>query len=64
MNAAVRSVNVRTKDRITMAKRNKIIYWISTLWLALGMTATGIVQLIRMESQGALAPPGVYGIKY
>src|SRR6266478_5077662 len=47
-----------------MAKRNKIIYWISTLWLALGMTATGIVQLLRMESQGAVAPPGVYGIKY
>jgi uncharacterized membrane protein YphA (DoxX/SURF4 family) len=47
-----------------MSKRNKIIYWISTLWLALGMTATGIVQLLRMESQGAVAPPGVYGIKY
>ncbi len=47
-----------------MAKRNKIIYWISTLWLALGMTATGMVQLLRMESQGAVAPPGVYGIKY
>src|SRR6266478_3408430 len=47
-----------------MAKRNKIIYWISTLWLALGMTATGIVQLLRMESQGAVAPPGVYGITH
>lgn len=31
-----------------MQKRNKIIYWISTGWLALGMTSTGIVQLIKM----------------
>jgi uncharacterized membrane protein YphA (DoxX/SURF4 family) len=32
-----------------MTKKNKIIYWISTLWLALGMTSTGIVQLLKME---------------
>jgi len=30
-----------------MNRRNKIIYWIATLWLALGMTSTGIVQLLR-----------------
>lgn len=42
----------------------KIIYWISTLWLALGMLSTGLVQLLRVESEGAVAPPGVYGIKY
>ncbi|TRZ41968.1 DoxX family protein [Robertkochia solimangrovi] len=34
-----------------MKKLNKIIYWIATLWLALGMTATAIVQLIRMEAE-------------
>lgn len=34
-----------------MTKRNKIIYWVSTLWLALGMLSTGIVQLIRMEEE-------------
>ncbi|WP_143305851.1 DoxX family protein [Chitinophaga vietnamensis] len=45
-----------------MKKRNNIIYWIATLWLALGMTATGISQLFRAQSDGALAPPGVYGI--
>lgn len=28
-------------------KRNKIIYWVATLWLALGMLSTGIVQLIK-----------------
>ena len=30
-----------------MEKRNKIIYWIFTLWLALGMTSTAIVQLMK-----------------
>ena len=37
-----------------MAKRDKIIYWISTLWLALGMSATGMVQLFKGKAgQGA-----------
>jgi DoxX-like family len=30
-----------------MTKRNKIIYWISTLWMALGMLSTGTVQLFK-----------------
>lgn len=30
-----------------MTKRNKIIYWIATVWLALGMVATGAVQLLK-----------------
>jgi len=34
-----------------MTKRNKIIYWIATVWLALGMTATGIVQLLKMKEE-------------
>jgi uncharacterized membrane protein YphA (DoxX/SURF4 family) len=46
----------------TMTKRNRIIYWIATIWLALGMVATGIQQLLHMQVEGALAPPGVYGI--
>ena len=33
-----------------MTKRNKIIYWISTIWLALGMVATGAGQLIKMKA--------------
>ena len=45
-----------------MTKRNKIIYWISTVWLALGMVATGTLQLLRVNAEGALAPPGVFGI--
>ncbi|HYJ90880.1 MAG TPA: DoxX family protein [Pyrinomonadaceae bacterium] len=47
-----------------MTKTNKIIYWIATLWLSLGMFATGLVQLFRMQSEGAVAPPGVYGITH
>ncbi|HRF75293.1 MAG TPA: DoxX family protein [Chitinophagales bacterium] len=34
-----------------MSKRNKIIYWVSTLWLSLGMVSTGIVQLIQKQSE-------------
>jgi hypothetical protein len=34
-----------------MTKRNRIIYWVATIWLALGMPSTGIVQLIRMKEE-------------
>lgn len=34
-----------------MSKKNKIIYWIATLWLALGMVSTGIVQLIPLKEE-------------
>ena len=38
-----------------MKKRNKVIYWIATLWLALGMLSTGIVQLLEAkEGPGGL----------
>jgi uncharacterized membrane protein YphA (DoxX/SURF4 family) len=38
-----------------MTKRNKIIYWIATTWLALGMLSTGIVQLFKAkEGQGGV----------
>src|SRR5258705_6320241 len=47
-----------------MTKRNKIIYWISTIWLASGMLSTGTLQLLKMKAEGALAPPGVYGITH
>ncbi|MFI5194370.1 MAG: DoxX family protein [Chitinophagales bacterium] len=33
-----------------MTKRNKIIYWISTIWLALGMVSTGAVQLFKLKT--------------
>jgi uncharacterized membrane protein YphA (DoxX/SURF4 family) len=34
-----------------MKKRDKIIYWIATIWLSLGMVSTGIVQLIQLEEE-------------
>lgn len=37
-----------------MTKRNKIIYWIATLWLALGMTSTGVVQLLKLKEEAVM----------
>lgn len=34
-----------------MSKRNKIIYWVATLWLSLGMVSSGIVQTIQLEEE-------------
>ncbi|RYJ43174.1 DoxX family protein [Flavobacterium beibuense] len=36
-----------------MEKRNRIIYWIATGWLSLGMLSTGIVQLLKVEEETA-----------
>ena len=35
-----------------MTKRNKIIYWIATIWLSLGMVSTGVVQLLKLKGDG------------
>lgn len=34
-----------------MEKRYRIVYWVATLWLALGMTTTGIVQFLQVEEE-------------
>jgi|SRR5690606_22558415 len=34
-----------------MSKRNKIIYWIATIWLSLGMLSSGIIQLLQQEEE-------------
>lgn len=34
-----------------MKRGRKIIYWIATVWLSLGMLSTGIVQLVQMEAE-------------
>jgi hypothetical protein len=47
-----------------MTKTNKIIYWIATLWLGSGMLSTGALQLFKAKAEGALSPPGVYGITH
>lgn len=33
-----------------MKKTSKIIYWISTIWLALGMLSSGVVQLLKVKA--------------
>lgn len=38
-----------------MSRKNKIIYWIATIWLALGMLSTGLIQLFKAkEGQGGI----------
>lgn len=34
-----------------MTKRTKIIYWIFTIWMSLGMVSTAIVQLTGMKEE-------------
>lgn len=34
-----------------MAKRNKIIYWIASIWLSLGMISTAIVQSLKTKEE-------------
>ncbi len=40
-----------TKRNLTAGKAGKIIYWIATIWLALGMVSTAIVQLIKIQEE-------------
>ncbi len=48
-----------------MSKKNKIIYWIATIWLSLGMFSTGIVQLLRpKEHAGTTAPGGAASLAH
>lgn len=35
-----------------MTRTRKIIYWVATLWLALGLFATGVAQLFGADGQG------------
>lgn len=37
-----------------MTKRNKIIYWVATAWLSLGMLSTGIVQLLKLKEEAEM----------
>jgi len=34
-----------------MSNRKRIIYWIATIWLSLGMVSTGIVQIIKLQEE-------------
>jgi len=48
----------------TMTKKHKAIYWISTLWLALGMASTGIVQLLKLKAAGGASVEGITHLGY
>lgn len=41
-----------TKHPLIAGKSGKITYWVSTLWLGLGMVSTGIGQLMGLPGQG------------
>ncbi|HEY0610033.1 MAG TPA: DoxX family protein [Chitinophaga sp.] len=34
-----------------MTKRNKIIYWIFTIWMSLGLVSSAIVQLLKVKDE-------------
>jgi hypothetical protein len=40
-----------TKRNPPTGRTGKIIYWIATIWLALGMVSTGVVQLLKMKQE-------------
>lgn len=40
-----------TEQNQSRTKAGKITYWVATVWLALGMTSTGIVQFIQMDEE-------------
>jgi uncharacterized membrane protein YphA (DoxX/SURF4 family) len=41
-----------TKRNLPAGKASKIIYWIATIWLSLGMVSTGTVQLLKLKGDG------------
>jgi hypothetical protein len=38
-------------DTAAVSKTRKVIYWIATIWLSLGMVTTGIVQLLGNDEE-------------
>ena len=47
-----------TNKNFAAGKAGKIIYWISTVWLSLGMLSTGTMQLLKVRGQGGTGSPG------
>lgn len=40
--------------KVIDGKVGKIIYWIATIWLSLGMISTGVMQLMKKNGQGGM----------
>lgn len=36
-----------------MKKKDKIIYWVATVWLCLGLISTAIIQIFKVKTDGA-----------
>lgn len=47
-----------------MTKRNKIIYWVATIWLAAAMLASGVQQLLQMKSFADIILPLGYPLYF
>lgn len=47
-----------------MKNENKIIYWISSLWIAAGMLSSAALQLLKVKGEGHVSPPGVFGMTH
>jgi DoxX-like protein len=47
-----------------MRTRDKIIYWISSIWIASGMLSSAALQLLKVKAPGTVSPPGVYGMAH
>src|SRR5690606_24809500 len=47
-----------------MSKKNKIIDWVATLWLSLGMTSTGIVQIMHVKEEVDMFAQLGYGTNF
>ena len=43
--------NQPPSPQVSVSKASKIVYWIATLWLSLGMLSTGIIQLLKTEEE-------------
>ncbi len=43
-----------TKNDRPSGKARKVIYWVATAWLALGMASTGIVQIMQMTEEAEM----------
>ena len=40
-----------SKTNLPAGKASKIIYWIGTIWLSLGMLSTAVVQLLKTRDE-------------
>ncbi len=47
-----------------MKKKDKIIYWVATVWLCLGLISTAIIQIFKIKTDGAGGVQNVDNLGY